>query len=78
MWIERYECIEDFIVEKCDDNGSWTEEYMIVESGSIWSESDGFKIVGGEIRLENYDDNKITWLEISKENLNKRFRLLED
>ena len=72
-----YECIKDFSIEVVDDNGCFTEEYKIIEKGSFWciDEDESNNMLGAEIRLIKCfdDDNRIEWIEISKETLLKHF-----
>ena len=68
-----YKCIKGFSLEKCDDDGFTIEgEYETVEEGSIWNipKDEGYRFIGGEIRLES--DN-LSWIEIAKEHLEKCF-----
>lgn len=73
---KAYECIEGFLVEKCDDNGFYIEnEYEEIRKGSIWftpEEDTNYRFVGGEVRLESA--NPLQWIEITKEHLGKYFK----
>ena len=75
-FLERaYECIEGFLIEKCDDNGFLIEnEYEEIVTGSIWfppEENKNYRFVGGEVRLECPLNN---WIEITEEHLEKYFK----
>lgn len=72
-----YKCIKGFSLEKCDDDGFTIEgEYTIIEKGSTWyiPEDEDYRLIGGEIRLEEDKPNEIHWIEISKETLEEHFR----
>lgn len=73
---KAYECIEGFLIEKCDDNGFCIEnEYEEIMKGSIWlppEENENYRFIGGEVRLEFPSSNK--WIEITKEHLKRYFK----
>lgn len=66
LGMKQAQCIKGFSLEKCDDDGFTIEnEYLIVEENTVWNISDDdYRVIGGEVRLENEDG---TWLEISSE-----------
>lgn len=69
----QYRCLEDFRVDRVDDNGFTIEnEFFIVEKGTVWNtpEDENFRLTGGEIRLENDD---LEWIEITKKYLKRYF-----
>lgn len=71
---ERYECIKDFYIEICDDDGFFTEKYKKVEKGSIWElDKSGYRLVGDNetIRLENVES--YFWIEITEERFSECF-----
>lgn len=71
-----YKCIKDFSLEKCDDNGFIVEnEYVSIEKNSFWfiSEEKEFRLIGGDIRLENHCGY---CMEIPKETLEENFKLV--
>ena len=72
MEMKQAKCIKKFITEKCDDDGFTIENQdFIVEKDTIWDvEENAFRIASGEVRLTN---DKLGWLEISKENFEKDF-----
>lgn len=75
--MKKYKCIQEFYIEIYDDYGASTDKYMTIDKESIWYESNACKFIGGEVRLENYENNsKFTWIEISKESLERYFKLL--
>ena len=69
-----YKCIEEFHLAKCDEDGFTVleDEYLSVEEGSIWHipEDKDFRLIGGDIRLENDEE---VWIEISEETLAENF-----
>jgi len=49
-----YECIKEFAIEVCDDNGFTIDgEYNIIPKGSLWitPEDKDYRLIGGEGRL---------------------------
>lgn len=66
-----YECMKDFVLEKYDEDGFPTDEYMAVMKGSKWKRDDSTNIIGG-VHLESVDDSQ--WIEISNKTLNGYFR----
>lgn len=66
-----YECMKDFELEKYDEDGFPTDEYMAIKKGSKWKRDDSTNIIGG-VHLESVDSSK--WIEISKKTLNEYFR----
>lgn len=72
--MKQYECIKGFCIEACDGDGFAIEnEYMDVDFGTIWStpEDENYRLVGGEVRLEN---DTLGWMEISQEQLEECFK----
>ncbi|MGL4571745.1 MAG: hypothetical protein ACRCVJ_11850 [Clostridium sp.] len=68
-----YKCIKRFYVDCVDGDGFYIDnKYFIVEEGTLWNipEDKDYRLCGGEIRLEN---DKLGWIEISKEDLEKDF-----
>lgn len=72
---KAYECVEGFLIEKWDDNGSPIDnEYVEIEKNSLWftpEEDERYRFIGGEIRLENAS---LQWIEITKEHLERYFK----
>lgn len=71
-----YKCIKGFSLEKCDGDGFTIEnDYTTIEEGSIWHlpEDENYRLIGGEIRLEN---DEYGWIEISKETLEEHFKIV--
>jgi len=70
-----YRCTKGFLIEKTDDNGFMSDEYMTIPEGSTWDvpEEEDYRFVGGEVRLET-DEGE--WIEISLETLNEYFELI--
>lgn len=71
-----YECVNDFQIEKYDEHGFPTCEYLTVKIGSKWERDDDTDIIGGEVHLENVDGSQ--WIEISNDTLMDYFRESED
>ncbi|WP_375104078.1 hypothetical protein ACDZ28_04125 [Paenibacillus sp. RS8] len=71
--MKKYECIKGFSIDKCDGDGFTIEESgMLIEKGSQWFDyTEDYRIVGGEVRLENEDG---TWIEISKGDVSESFK----
>lgn len=71
-----YKCTKGFVLGKTDDHGFVSEDdSMIVLEGSIWDipEEEDYRLIGGEIRLEDDDGN---WIEISEDDLKEHFVIL--
>ncbi|HBC97992.1 MAG TPA: hypothetical protein DC034_14520 [Clostridium sp.] len=76
-----YKCTKGFSIEKCDDDGFTIEnEYVEIKEGSIWEipEDDDFRLVGGEIRLEEIKEDCVNWLEITENDFKKYFVKIDD
>jgi hypothetical protein len=69
----KYKCIKGFNLPICDDDGFETDNYEIIEEGTIWHtpEDENYRLIGGEVRLESDD---LGWLEMSKETLKQCFK----
>lgn len=68
--LRMYKCINQLVVEKCDGDGGFTEEFLKVEIGDTFERSnEKTRFIDGEIRL----DNEYSWLEIDKETLDYYF-----
>ena len=60
----EYKCIDELRIEMVDDDGFFTEKYITIKVGSIWTKSDEiYRFIGGEMRLES---EKNGWLEITE------------
>lgn len=73
-----YKCIKGFSIEVCDGDGFTIEnEYMDINKGSVWTipEDKDYRLVGGEVRLEN---DEVGWIEITKEHLEEHFKLISE
>ncbi|WP_346868059.1 hypothetical protein [Clostridium sp. UBA1353] len=69
-----YKCNKGFALEVCDGDGfSIDGEYNTIPKDSLWvtPEDEDYRLIGGEIRLENVDRQ---WIEITKETLNEHFK----
>lgn len=75
--MQAYECVKNFSIEKCDGDGFSLDEQFIIEKQTVWNvpEDRDYRLVGGEIRLEN--DN-LGWIEISKEDLQEYSKEAEE
>ena len=68
----KYKCVNDFYIDKADDNGFSTSKQYRIKANSVWIVSeDTFRVVGGEVRLVK--QNSLSWIEISKERLKENF-----
>lgn len=75
--MKKYECIKGFLIPLCDGDGFTIEnEDKYIEEGSIWytPEDENYRLIGAEVRLER---SYCEWLEIPKEDLEDKFRLIE-
>lgn len=69
----RYRCIEGLVLEKADDNGFTIDnEYIVIDEGEIWftPEDEDYRLLGGEIRLENKLGH---WIQIPEDTLKECF-----
>lgn len=66
-----YKCIKDFTLEKYDDHGFPTGEYMTINKGSKWRIDKKTNIIGGEIHLDDVESEQ--WIEIPKETFQSFF-----
>lgn len=66
----KYKCINDFNIEKYDDEWMPTGEYTVVSSGTIWELDENTNNIGGEVHLDNV---KLGWIEISIDTLEEYF-----
>ena len=59
-----FKCIENFTVPRVDGDGFETSKDFHVKRGTIWNlpEDENYRLVGGDVRLENDD---MGWIEIS-------------
>ena len=75
----RYKCIKEMCLPKCDGDGfEVPNEYGFVTAGSTWEKDDRGSIIGGDVHLDLLDDNSdFEWIEISFENLEENFVLIE-
>ncbi len=77
--MKKYKCMKSFCVDKYDDDGFLVEnETIVIEEGKIYElNENGYMMIGGKdhVHLDDADDG--SWLEITKEHLEKYFELLE-
>lgn len=71
----KYKCAKAFTVDKCDDDGFYTDGYIEIEVGEVY-EVGNENIIDGEIHLDGVNVNR--WIEISKETLEKHFVEVEE
>ena len=72
-----YKCIKEFSLERYDDSGFIIEnEYIDINKGTIWyiPEDEDYRLIDGEVRLEN---EKMDWIEITKETFKNNFELID-
>jgi hypothetical protein len=74
----KYKCIKEMLIEKVDGDGFFLEKYGRVKIGSIWEINNSSNIIGGEIHLENCNENGcgFGWIEICKDSLKEYFKLI--
>jgi len=68
-----YKCKKGFALEKCDGDGfSLDNEQINIEEGSNWfiPEDENYRLIGGEVRLEDGDG---AWIEICEDTLKEHF-----
>lgn len=76
--MKQYKCIKPFCVDKYDDDGFIENDSMVIEEGKIYElDESGYMMIGGSdhVHLDAVDGD--SWLEITKENLEECFELLE-
>lgn len=74
----KYKCTKSFEIALVDENHGLTNEYRIIEKGSIWEieKATMLYVAGiGGIRLINDD---CEWIEIYRNELEEYFVTLED
>ena len=66
---QKYECVEEFDVEKCDENECGTDEWITISIGGIWhiSYEDA-----NEVRLTN--EESYGWVNINRDEFNELFK----
>ena len=75
----KYICKEGFAVEKYDDDGWPTDEYMSIKVGKAYEVNDDWhRIAGGydSIRLENNENGN--WLELQQATIDQYFERVEE
>lgn len=81
--MDKYKCIQDFYVEKYDDNGFYTEKDFLIPKDSIWELSTGRLEIAVSpcVRLERVWKSKsaktMPWIEITPEHLEQYFEKVE-
>ncbi len=75
--MKKYRCIEEFEVQKVDENGFDTGEWYFVEVDSLWNLDRGAYCIYGQNRLENDAilGESPSWIEISDEALERYFEV---
>lgn len=81
--MDKYRCIRDFYVEKCDEDGFPTDKYSLIPKDSIWELGNGPLVAAIKpcVRLERVWKSKRTktrpWIEITPERLEQFFEKIE-
>lgn len=77
--MKRYKCIKSFCVDNYDEDGFIIENSStVIEEGKVYElDESGYMMIGGEdhVHLDAVDDG--SWLEITKEDFEELFKLLE-
>ena len=77
--MDEYRCIQDFYVEKCDEDGFSTDKYACIPKDSIWTlSSESLEFAESSyVRLERVWKSKSAktrpWIEITPEHLEQFF-----
>lgn len=73
--LKRFECIEDFFLDKYDENGFWTEEQMVIKKGEVFEcdLEDKERIAGSHLHTLRLIGNG-KWLELTEESLKEYFK----
>lgn len=75
----KYKCKQSFCVDKYDDDGFLVDnEAIVIEEGKNYElDESGYMMIGGSdhVHLDTIDDS--SWLEITNDDLEKYFKLLE-
>lgn len=76
--MKKYKLINDYCIEKVDDDYAYTEKTVRLEKGSIWEkEESDFRLLGEDVRLIlDEEENSFTWIEISNETFESNFELI--
>ena len=72
---KKYKCVSGLYIERFDEDGNSTDEFMKIEAGSVWEVDDKANIIGGEVHIKNPE--KLEWLEVSKNTLFLHFEPVE-
>lgn len=71
--VKKFECTNNFYVDKYDADGFWTGKQTIIKKGEVFEcdLEDKLRVVGGDdtLRLEN--DKQ--WLELTEESIRENF-----
>lgn len=77
--MKKYKCKKPFCVDRYDGNGFLIENSSaVIEEGKVYElDESGYMIIGGKdhVHLKAVDDG--SWLEITKEDFEELFKLLE-
>lgn len=79
--MKTYICKKTFQLEKFDDDGFSTGDYMDIHAGAMFERSESpFRVVGGKetVRLDGITADEGTWLEIGEETLTEYFEEVLD
>lgn len=75
----RYKCIKEMCLPEYDGDGfEIPNKYGFVKVGSVWERNDRGNLIGGDVHLDSLDDDSdFGWIEISFEDLEENFVLIE-
>lgn len=72
--MKKYKCIKDFVVNSYDENGLLIEKTFEIKKGTTWKDrTNDMPITIGEYYLERKTNDKLQWIGITKETLEKCF-----
>lgn len=76
MALKRFICTSTLELTQYDDEGFATDETFLVHEGSVFNcdENNSYRMLGGEIRLENDD----CYIEISRDTFKDYFEEVRD
>lgn len=75
--MDKYVCTKGFSIDKYDDGGFLTGEFMDVEKGDVFIASDAANRIIGNKSTVHLDSDNGSWLEISKATLEEHFEGVE-
>lgn len=72
----KYRCVNEFHIEIFDKEWMPTGEYITITAGTIWELNNYTNNIGGEVHLDNIDDEG--WIEIPQEKLEECFEEIQE